>query len=221
MIDLRNSFILFITYAFLGWIVEIIDIFIFSKKVVNRGFLIGPYCPIYGLGAYFMTILFSDKEDLFSIFSKSLIICSLLEYFTSYIMEKIFKKRWWDYSNEKLNLNGRICLKNMVLFGIAGCLVIKYSNPNLISFYNSFNNNTLNIFAITLVLIFIVDLIISLKIILSVKNIKFKNKDSTIEIKAFIKRKIRQNYFIRRLLRAFPDIQESQLKRKHKLRKKS
>ena len=102
--------VLFITYSIIGWVIEEIDILILQKKVVNRGFLIGPYCPIYGFGSLFI-ILFLNKylDDPIVLFFMTMISCGILEYLTSFIMEKIFKTRWWDYSDEKFNINGRIC----------------------------------------------------------------------------------------------------------------
>ena len=117
-------FLLFIIYSIIGWILEIIFAFINLKKFVNRGFLIGPYCPIYGAGCLLLTILLSKyAEDTIVLFALSIIICSILEYLTSWIMEKIFKLRWWDYSDMKFNINGRICLETMIPFGIIGSRV--------------------------------------------------------------------------------------------------
>ena len=106
---IRFYFLLFISYSVIGWIMETILKTIEYKKFVNRGFLIGPYCPIYGCGALLMTFLLQGyAEDPIVLFVFNIIICSILEYSTSYIMEKIFKARWWDYSYTKYNINGRI-----------------------------------------------------------------------------------------------------------------
>ena len=92
MQDLRILFMIFMTYSFIGWIIEIISVGILQKKIINRGFLIGPYCPIYGVGAVIMTLLIDvNTNDLFGIFVKSMVICAVLEYITSYLMEKLFK----------------------------------------------------------------------------------------------------------------------------------
>ena len=93
MEELRNMFILFMIYSLIGWIIEIIDIYVLEKKVVNRGFLIGPYCPIYGVGALLMTWILEGTADLFGLFVKAMVICAILEYLTSYLMEKLFKIR--------------------------------------------------------------------------------------------------------------------------------
>ena len=120
-------FMLFITYAIIGWILETTYVFIGTKKLYNRGFMVGPYIPIYGVGCLLITILLSRYQDsVFGLFCMSMVICSLLEYFTSYIMEKLFKTRWWDYSKRRYNINGRICLETMVPFGLVSLIVILY-----------------------------------------------------------------------------------------------
>ena len=120
----------FFLFSFLGWLVEIIYCLLLDHKFTNRGFLIGPYCPIYGCGCLLLIIfLHGSLKDPISLFLKSIVICAILEYFTSYIMEKIFKMRWWDYSNRKFNINGRICLETIIPFGLLGCLVMYVLNP--------------------------------------------------------------------------------------------
>ena len=213
MIEFRNLFLLFMIYSVIGWIVEGINICLYTKKIVNRGFLIGPYCPIYGFAAVIMTSIFHDaQDDLFGIFAKTMIVCSLLEYVTSYIMEKLFRKRWWDYSHYKYNLNGRICLKNSILFGISGCFLVKASNPFFKSLIDSIPNNIANIVSIILAIILIVDLILSLRIINKLKNIKFDSKDSTNDIRNKTKEDL--NYITKRLINAFPQLNESKLRKK-------
>ena len=149
-------FLLFIIYSFIGWLLELAFSYIQLKKVVNRGFLIGPYCPIYGAGCLLLIILLSDYADnILVLFALSIIVCSLLEYFTSLIMEKIFNLRWWDYSNMRFNINGRICLETMVPFGIIGVLVVKYFNPWLLSIINLVDSQTITIVVIILMSLFI------------------------------------------------------------------
>ena len=120
----------FIIYSIIGWIVETSYVYISTKKFVDRGFLVGPYCPIYGSGAVLMILYLTQyKDNILTVFILSTVICSILEYLTSYIMEVLFKTRWWDYSTQKFNLNGRICGKNSLLFGLAGILVIYIIHP--------------------------------------------------------------------------------------------
>ena len=215
MIELRNAFLLFMIYSVIGWIIEVVDIYFYTKKWANRGFLIGPCCPIYGVGTLIMTFIFNNaNDDLFGIFAKSMIICAVLEYTTSYVMEKIFKKRWWDYSHRQYNLNGRICLENIFLFGIAGCLLVKYTNPFFTSIVSSIPSLIANVTSIFLAIVFITDVIISFNIISKFKNIKFNSKDSTDEINQKIREVLTLNYITTRLVRAFPQLDESKLRKK-------
>ena len=122
--------LLFFTYSIFGWIMEVILSIIQRKKLINRGFLIGPYCPIYGIGVILITIFLAKyKEDRIITFVMSILICGTLEYFTSYFMEKIFHARWWDYSNKKMNINGRICLIFCIVWGVLGIVFIKWLYP--------------------------------------------------------------------------------------------
>ena len=194
---------LFITYSFIGWIIEIVNEIIVNKKLINRGFLIGPYCPIYGFGSIIMIYCISNTSDVLGTFLKIIVICALLEYITSYIMEKLFKTRWWDYSYSKFNLNGRICLETMILFGIGGCILLYIINPFIVEIYSSIPNILLYILSIILFIILITDVILSFNIINSFKNTVILKKDSTEEIS----KKVRNN-LKNRLIKAFPDIEK-------------
>ena len=135
--QIENYIALFFIYSFLGWLMESVSDTIKKKKFVNRGFLIGPYCPIYGAGVLLITILLRKyNEDIWITFFMSLLICGTLEYLTSYVMEKWFKARWWDYSQRKFNLNGRICLETLIPFGLAGTFIIYIANPFFLKYIN-------------------------------------------------------------------------------------
>ena len=133
-------FILFLIYSFLGWLMEVINSLIKEKKFVNRGFLLGPYCPIYGYSSIIM-IFYLDKykEDILTVFLLAVVVCSIVEYLVSLIMEKLFNARWWDYSNRKFNINGRVCLTNAFLFGLLGVLLVYVINPFLLEIINKIN----------------------------------------------------------------------------------
>ena len=131
-------FLLFILYSMIGWLMEVILTIIEDKKLVNRGFFVGPYCPIYGFGGILATLFLSKYSgDIFALFFLGILLFSFLEYYTSYFLEKIFHARWWDYTNRKFNINGRICLETMIPFGILGIVVIKFANPILFNLLNS------------------------------------------------------------------------------------
>lgn len=190
-----NVFILiFFIYSFLGWILEVIYSFFQKHKFINRGFLLSPICPIYGLSSLLLFFILANfKNSIFLLFILSLIICSFSEYFISAILEKLFNLRWWDYSKEKFNINGRVCLKNSIAFGILGVLVVKFITPFLLKFLFTLKNKTINFLTIFLIIILIIDLIISSYFSLKIKS-KKTNRDSTIKIKNTIYSRIK-NFF--------------------------
>ena len=222
--------LLFFIYSFFGWLMEVFFYLLEHKKLVNRGFFIGPYCPIYGCGGLLIVFLLSGYVDDFKVlFIMTIVLCSSLEYFTSYLMEKLFNARWWDYSDKKFNLNGRICLEAALPFGIVGCLVTYILNPFFSDLIVSSPVIIVKILAILLVIIFLIDNIVSFKVI---SNLKFASlnikKDNTEEITTRVKEFLtRKNSFTKRLVDAFPNfkvIKEMTLKtlklNKKKLKKK-
>lgn len=208
-------FLLFISYAFLGWCMEVTCKFIQYKKFINRGFLIGPYCPIYGWGALAITILLKRyMEDPLVLFVMSTLICSIIEYLTSYFMEKKYHARWWDYSNKKFNINGRICLETLIPFGILGVAIMYGTNPILFKLYNQIPQLVINILTAILFIGFIVDNIISSNIISSI-NVEGNKliKDNTEEITENIKQVLRQKSWLhRRLINAYPGLKDIKVK---------
>ena len=120
-------FLLLIWYSFLGWCGEMIYCSIGQGKLCEkRGFLNGPLCPIYGHGALLVLVVLGQRwNNPISTFLIGMVLTSTVEYLTSYLMEKLFHMRWWDYSHHHFQLNGRICLLNSTLFGLA-CLVLRY-----------------------------------------------------------------------------------------------
>lgn len=208
--DFRIYFMLFIAYSLIGWVVEVVGILIQEKKFINRGFLIGPYCPIYGVGGITIILLLNKyMEDPIILFVMAIVICSLLEYFTSYVMEKLFKTRWWDYSNFKFNINGRICLETMWAFGALACFVIYIINPPLISFLESLPDIVFSIITYSIMVIFLTDNIISFKIISNVKiTTKNVKKDNTEEMTRYVRDELSKKSLLnKRLINAFPNLQ--------------
>ena len=181
--NLEIYFMMFIIYSIAGWIMEVTLGLIEKHKFVNRGFLIGPYCPIYGFGVLSVSILLSKiSNNIILLFLLATLICGTLEYLTSYFMEKIFHARWWDYTRRKFNINGRICLETLIPFGIISVLVICFVNPWLIERLHEIPNNVLDILVISLLLVYVIDSIISFSIIVRFKNLSKKEKDNTEEI---------------------------------------
>ena len=203
--------ILFFIYSFLGWVMESVSDTIKKKKFVNRGFLIGPYCPIYGTGVLLITILLKKyNDDVIITFFMSLLICGTLEYLTSYVMEKLFKARWWDYSQRKFNINGRICLETLIPFGIAGSFIIYIANPFLLKYISLIPTVVMHILTGILAVIYITDVILSFNIIMNLKQMSREFKDNTVEISEKVRNIIKTKYrFYRRIVNAFPRIKEN------------
>lgn len=219
--NLKIYFILFILYSIFGWICEEIVTFDGKKGFINRGFLIGPYCPIYGASALIMIILLNRFSNLYVIFILSLIICTTVEYLASYFMELIFNARWWDYSNKRFNIDGRVCLKNAICFGFMGLVLIKYINPLLETAILRFSPFTINIFFYIMLLIYILDNILSFKLILKIKKENvFKKRDNTREIVAKGKEILSKSLLGNKLIILFPEkIKEQKDKLKKEIKK--
>ncbi len=121
---------IFIIYAFFGWCTEVSYAALDTGKFVNRGFLNGPYCPIYGCGIVIVvTILTPLKENLLLLFAGSVLLTTTLEFLTGYILEKAFHNKWWDYSDKPFNIKGYICLKFSILWGLACTFVMEILHP--------------------------------------------------------------------------------------------
>jgi uncharacterized membrane protein len=142
-----------------------------------------------------------------------MVICAFIEYVTSYLMEVIFKARWWDYSNYKMNLNGRICLQNVVLFGLGGIVIIYILEPLINSLLIKMDNNLMMLITIILLIIYAVDTIISFNIVkklqVNLNKIEIR-KDSTQELKNLVNEVIsvkNLNFLQRRLIVSFPNFE--------------
>ena len=222
--DFRIYFFLFLIYAIMGWCMEVVWGYIQTKKWVNRGFLIGPYCPIYGCGGLIITLCLSNYTDNpFAIFCMSIVLCGILEYLTSYIMEKIFKARWWDYRKRKFNINGRVCLETIIPFGLLSCMILYGTNPVFINLFEMMSEDALQISFVICILIFITDFIISFTVISRLrKTVKQVNKNETIDNTEEITSKVKEillsskSALDRRLIKAFPKISIEDVKKRIK-----
>lgn len=202
--------LLFFIYSNLGWCMEVLVTLVTKHKLVNRGFLIGPICPIYGYGCLFIILLLNKYlEEPLTLFIMALLICSILEYITSYLMEKIYKARWWDYTNKKFNINGRVCLENLIPFGILGTIIMYIVNPFFLKLITKIPNIILYIIVIIFLILYIIDNVISSIIMSKIrKEIKTAEKDQTEEITKRVKEiLLSKGYFSKRIIKAFPNIQ--------------
>lgn len=124
--------LVFFVVSAIGWLWEVFAVWFLSGTLGDRGFLHGPWLPIYGCGSVLMIWMkehLPEKRGLY--FVACVVISGVLEYFTSWVLEYVYHTRWWDYSNEPLNLNGRICATNLVAFGVAGLFLAYFLYPRL------------------------------------------------------------------------------------------
>lgn len=177
---------MFAFYSFLGWILETVFKSINRKKFVNSGFLKGPFCPIYGFGAILIIQSFRllnsiSLSNLFFNLFVAIILTTLLEYYTGLILEELFKCKWWDYSNEFLNIKGRICLKYSIIWGILAYLLIKVIHPFYLTVITKVPLLLKYVFSIFIVLYFILDAMKSIAEIYNLRQILFTNYKSPLE----------------------------------------
>jgi len=131
MLFLEYLFLWYLFYSFCGWVYESILVSVQQRRPVNRGFLNGPLCPIYGTGAVLAIVVFGGERNPVIVFLISSVGACILEYFTSWAMEELFHARWWDYSHFRFNLNGRICLLGAIVFGIGGVAIVDVVQPQV------------------------------------------------------------------------------------------
>ncbi len=138
---IEKIFLWLMIYSFFGWVYESILCSITSGTLVNRGFLNGPVCPVYGFGALVVILAFWWEPDIrvWNLFFSSMVLTCTLEYLTSWAMEKLFHARWWDYSQYRFNINGRVCLLGAVAFGAFSVLLIKVVHPRVSAFVDGFS----------------------------------------------------------------------------------
>ncbi|MFQ7757288.1 MAG: putative ABC transporter permease, partial [Intestinibacter bartlettii] len=159
-----NYMLYFFIYSFLGWVCESIYCSCLQKKVINRGFLNGPVCPVYGVGALIIiTGLWSYRDSMIAVFVMGVILTSLLEYVTATILEKLFHAKWWDYSKHKFNINGKVCLLNSTMFGFMSLFVIEVLHPFVIDVLSKMNSLVLFVFLILAMMCMIGDLVVTAK----------------------------------------------------------
>lgn len=121
---------IFLIYAFIGWCTEVSYATLDAGKFVNRGFLNGPYCPIYGIGVLIVVVILTPlKNSLLILFIGSFVLTSVLEYITGYVLEKVFHNKWWDYSDKPYNIKGYICLKFSLFWGFACTFIVLILHP--------------------------------------------------------------------------------------------
>lgn len=159
---------IFMFFSFVGWIWDTFFDFCLTKRLTNRGFLYGPFCPIYGFAVligfylYYYIEMYELTIKLWQLFLISFIVATTLEYVTAYILEKIFNATWWDYSELPFNIKGRVSLFTSIGFGLGGILIMEEIIPYSIDICNEINATTFDIISYVFVIIFSVDLAITI-----------------------------------------------------------
>ena len=232
-----NLLTYFILYSFLGWCIESIFKTICEKQLVNSGFLYGPFCPIYGCGAIIMYLFLDDiKSKPVIIFCIGFVILSLWEYIVGIVLEKIFHRKYWDYSNNKFNLQGRVCLLNSFFWGVLSVIFIDLIHPFINGLLTNIDQQTIMYCDIIIAIALIIDAIVSicnnfsiatkikrveeLNNIIKEKLVEIRKKgkgveqsmqDTLEELKQKRTRIIRKSYrTILRLKRAFPSLKSEE-----------
>ena len=150
--------LLFFIIAFVGWLWEVLLYLFTEHAIINRGVYRGPYLPIYGVGGLLLCLfLRSLKKHPVIVFLISMVICSLLEYLTSFFLEKKWGIRWWDYSGHFLNLQGRICLIGAIAFGLGGSLLVCFCLPLYEKLYDRISAKWKTAAVLILLAVFVVD----------------------------------------------------------------
>lgn len=134
---LYTEVMFFLIYSFLGWSAEVIFFTVTRGRFVNRGFLNGPVCPIYGFGVILVVFCLTPlKDNLLLLFFGSVFLTSALEFLTGLVLELLFHEKWWDYSKEPFNIKGYICVRMSLLWGFACLLIVHVFHPLVEKFVN-------------------------------------------------------------------------------------
>ena len=207
-----NVILQFFIFGFAGWCMEVMLKYRQFHRFINRGFLTGPILPIYGFGVILITIvvgnLASVESGVVMTFALSLVICGLVEYLTSYVLEKIFHARWWDYSQKPMNLHGRVWIGNLVLFGLAGVAIIHIVNPVLFTALDRVPMNVRKVTVSVLLAILAADYIISYFVLKLVKvGVDSSEADNTEEISKEVRQLLtNRSYFYSRFADSYPEV---------------
>ena len=162
MYDLTQLLAFFMFYAVVGWCVEVVYHAVTTGRFINRGFLNGPVCPIYGVGAVIVILALTPLEDsLLLLYAGSVVLTSALEFITGFILEKIFHQRWWDYTDEHFNIMGYVCLRFSLMWGFGCVFVMRIVQPVVILTVEKIPETLRNISFIAYYGLFFIDMIIT------------------------------------------------------------
>ncbi len=213
MLQINMFILVFFLFSLAGWCMEVTLKFIQYHRFINRGFLIGPYCPIYGWGAVTVTVLVGGLLAREGTYGETClagtVICGALEYFTSWYMEKVFHARWWDYSQKPMNLHGRIWIGNLLLFGGACVVIVKLIVPLLFHWFEAWPPLLVELLGQGVVVVMLADYVASHFLMnLVKKQIDSQEGDSTEEIARQVRALLKERgLLLRRIQSAYPNAQ--------------
>ena len=176
MKTVETWFLWLMIYSIIGWVYESTICSISQRKLINRGFLNGPYCPIYGTGAVLVLLVLGRIQNPVLLFFAGAVLTCSLEYLTSWLMEKLFHARWWDYSNKKFNIQGRICLGHTFYWGIASLLFLYLVHPIVVYCFSQLLDSAAIIIFACVLAVFLVDLVFAVYRALDVRKVMDKIK---------------------------------------------
>ena len=163
MKTIETWFLWLMIYSIIGWVYESTICSIGHRKLINRGFLNGPYCPIYGTGAVLVLLVLGRIQNPVLLFFAGAVLTCSLEYLTSWLMEKLFHARWWDYSKRKFNIGGRVCLIGAIVFGAFSVVLILVLHPWVKSLTDRLTDTALTWICAILFIGIVSDLIVTVK----------------------------------------------------------
>ncbi len=185
MIEVCRWFLVFVLYSFLGWLCETIFCSVPARKFVNRGMLMGPFCPIYGFGALLVIALLMPVADtLWLLYICGVLVTSVLEYLVGFGLERLFHMKWWDYSDHKLQLHGRVCLTNSLLFGLLVVVVMRFVHPFVWRMVGGIAVSVLPWLSLAVYTYFVADTVITVHSILQLNGKLQQMHDIVEELKA-------------------------------------
>lgn len=170
--EISKWILYFFIYSIGGYILEVIWCSLRQKKLVGRGMLFGPWCPIYGFGSILLVAtMWPFRDNVVLVYLAAMLICSSIEYFASYLLEKLFKLKLWDYTDsDEYNLNGRICARNSFAFGFGGCVIIYVLQPMVNNFMAWLSPAAVPIIAFSGLAIMLIDTFFAWKVALEGKK---------------------------------------------------
>lgn len=198
-------FLYFVIYSFFGYFTEIFMLYTDKKQLLNRGFLFGPLIPVYGVGCLVfiaLSMATNTGDNILVTFLLASVFCSIIEYLASVLLEKLFGVRLWDYAEDfKYHLHGRICLKNTVLFGFGGVIIVQWLHPLVSNSVHWLSLEWRNNLALILLVLITVDLILSVYAYFRVRSLIRSGKldaekmlvgDNTNEMKKLSREAVKQ-----------------------------